>query len=125
MKIKQINEEELIFDDGSILMSAHDQDCCEWHWLDFSVMSYYNVGTSSGKEINILEQEFDFSNGVTFKKVEDVGILLMDTDDNKYLICGYGSNNGYYGTNINLEYRDRDGNIIFEYDVSECQEISD
>lgn len=125
MKIAKIEDEALIFDNGHILESTHDQDCCEWHWLDFSVMINYNVSPKTGKEIDIYEQKFDFTDGVPFERVENVGIMLIDTDGNKYLICGYGSNNGYYGDNINLEYKDENGNIIFEYDVSECQVISE
>lgn len=125
MKIKHIGDEEIIFDDGSVLCSTHERDCCEWHWLDFSVMKSYNVGTRNGREINIFEQEFDFTDGVPFNRVEGIGIILFDKEGNKYLICGYGSNNGYYGDDITLEYSDGKGNVIFSYDVTECQEIYD
>lgn len=125
MKIIEIGEESLTFDNGTVLMSTHDSDCCEWHWLDFSVMRTYNISTKNGKSINIYDQEFDFSNGVPFKKVEDIGIILDDVDGNHYLICGYGSNNGYYGTNIDLVYCNSDGDRIYEYDVTECQEVSE
>lgn len=125
MKIVTIEDEKLIFDDGSVLMSTHDQDCCEWHWLDFSIMKLYNVGVTTGKPIDIYQQEFDFSHGVTFKKVEDIGIILLDAEENKYLICGYGNNNGYYGTNLDLVYIDPSGQEVCSYDITECQEVSD
>lgn len=123
MKIVEIGDEYLRFDNGCILMSDHEQDCCESHWLDFSVMSGYNVGTATGKTINIYEQVFDFSNGVSFKEVEDMGILLTDIEGNNYLVNGYGENNGYYGTNIDLILCDENYKTIFEYDVSNCQKI--
>lgn len=123
MKILAIEDEKLRFDDGSVLMSTHDQDCCEWHWLDFSVMSLYNFGVATGKPIDIYQQEFDFSNGVTFKKVEDIGIILLDAEENKYLICGHGNNNGYYGTNLDLVYINPSGQEVYSYDITECQEI--
>lgn len=123
MKIVEIDDDHLAFDNGCILTSDHEQDCCESHWLDFSVMSGYNVGTATGKTINIYEQVFDFSNGVTFKEVEDMGILLTDTEGNNYLVNGYGENNGYYGTNIDLVLYDENYKTIFEYDVSNCQKI--
>lgn len=122
MRIKEIEDEEVIFDDGSKLYSDHKLRCCEWHWLDFSILKYYNVSTKTGKTIDIYQQEFDFSNGVTFKKVEDVGILLYDKEKNAYLINGYGSNNGNYETDIILIYEDKD-NKKLKYDISECQEI--
>lgn len=123
MRIVEIGDESLTFDNGCVLMSNHSSDCCEWHWLDFSVMRTDKyVSTVTGKSINIYEQEFDFSKCVPFKKIEGTGILLRDVEGNKYLICGYGDNNGYYGTNIDLIYVDDDGNVIFKYDVTECQE---
>lgn len=124
MKITNIDDESLIFDDRSMLFTVHEQDCCESHYLDFSVMKMYNIN-KYGRPLNIYEQEFDFSEGVPFKKVEDIGIILFDTDENRYLICGYGYNNGYYGTAIDLRYCDEDGNIIYRYDVTECQEIQE
>ena len=120
-KITEITTIALIFDDGHTLTSYHDQDCCEHHYLDFSNLGSCNVATRTGKEIDIYNQEFDFSEGVNFKKVEGVGILLYDTDGNKYLVNGYGYNNGYYGTNIELElYQEK---LKYHYDVSECQDI--
>lgn len=125
MRITEIGDESLTFDNGCVLMSVHEQDCCEWHWLDFSVMKTYNVSTVTGKTIDIYQQEFDFTNGVPFDRVEDLGILLYDSEGNKYLIPGHGSNNGYYSTDIELVYVNEDGYRIFEYDVSECQKIDD
>lgn len=125
MKIVEVESESLTFDNGCVLMSVHEPDCCEWHWLDFSVMKTYNISTVTGKEINIFKQEFDFSNGVPFKKVEDLGIILYDIEGNRYLINGYSSNNGYYSTNIDLLYVDDNGEEIYRYDVSECQVIDD
>lgn len=121
-KITEIKSDAIIFDDGYVMTSDHCSDCCEHHWLDFSNLATCNIGTVTGKSINIYEQEFDFSNGINFRKVEGVGILLYDTEGNKYLINGYGKNNGYYGTDIDLVlYKGR--MLKYEYDVSECQEI--
>lgn len=122
IKIKKISENEIEFDDGSILTSSHERDCCEVHYLDFSNLSAYNIDTTTGKTINIYEREFDFSNGVSFKKVEGVGILLIDIYGSKYLVNGYGFNNGYYGTDITLVYR-RPEKKTLTYDVSKCQNI--
>ena len=121
MKIKTIEEERVTFDDGSVLESYHETDCCEYHYLDFNLLKNYNVSTKTGKTINIYEQEFDFSNGVTFKRVDKVGILLFDVDENGYLINGYGVNNGYYSDEIILVYKN--GKEEHRYDVTECQKV--
>lgn len=123
MKITEIGEESLTFDNGCTLMSTHCQEYYEWNWLDFSVMRINSyVSNITGKPINIYEQNFDFSNGVTFERVADIGIMLLDAEGNKYLINSYSANNGLYDTNISLVYVNEDGDTIFEYDVTECQE---
>ena len=122
MKIKIIEEERVIFDDDSVLKSHHDRSCCEWHYLDFNMLKNYNVSPKTGKTLDIYEQEFDFSNGVNFKRVEGMGILLFDVDGNPYLINGYGYNNGWYSDEIILIYKN--GKEEHRYDVTECQKIN-
>ena len=118
------NESKVIFENGYTLFSDHDIDCCEWHFLDFTMLKNYNIGTATGKELNIYEQEFDFSHGIPFKRVKGVGILLIDTQGNKYLINGYGYNSGYYSDDIELLLTK--GRLVkYRYDVTECQDYYD
>ena len=123
MKIRRIEEERIIFDDDSVLESYHSQCCCEEHYLDFNMLKDYNISPKTGKPINIYECEFDFSKGVTFKRIVGMGILLLDVEGNAYLVNGYGYNNGYYSDEITLVYRkDKEEH---RYDVSECQVINE
>lgn len=128
VKIKEIRgsdeDSRVIFTDGYELTSDHYQDCCESHYLDFSMLKNYNIGSATGKPINIYEQEFDFSSGVPFSRVDEMGILLYDTEGNKYLINGYGYNNGWYGDNIELVLY-QNHLKKYHYDVSECQKECD
>lgn len=125
VKIKKIvgadEDSYVVFENSYVLKSDHSCDCCESHYLDFSMLKNYNVGSKSGKKINIFEQEFDFSKGIPFSRVKGVGILLHDTEGNKYLINGYGYNNGYYGDNIEL-ILEKNWLVWYHYDVTECQE---
>jgi len=121
--ITEIGDDYIKFSNGTILKSIHDQECCECHWLDFSVMKFYNVATTTGKELDIYKTKFDFSKGIPFEKVEGMGILLIDTNGNKFLVNGYGENNGYYGNNINLIYSFNNMPIYWA-DVSKCQKIN-
>lgn len=122
MKIKTIEEERIVFDDNSRLYSYHETNCCESHYLDFNMLKNYNVSPKTGRTLDIYQQEFDFSNGVNFKRVEGMGILLFDVEGNSYLINGYGYNNGYYSDEIILIYeKDKEEH---RYDVSECQTIN-
>lgn len=118
------DESQVIFENGYTLYSQHDSDCCEWHYLDFTMLKSYNIGTATGKEINIYEQKFDFSNGIPFERVKGIGVLLIDTEGNKYLINGYGYNNGYYSDEIELVLAK--GILVkYRYDVTECQDVYD
>lgn len=123
LRIKEIFATEVIFDDGSILTSEHRPDCCENHYIDFSNLALCNLDVVTGETINIYEREFDFSNRINFGRVDGVGVLLYDTKGSKYLCNGYGYNNGYYSTDIDLVLKAPNGEVAYLYDVSECQDI--
>jgi hypothetical protein len=69
--------------------------------------------------------EFDLTNDNFFKKIEDYGIELVPIKGWSVKIPGHGSNNGYYGTNIDLVLTYENGEEYKRYDVSECQVIKD
>lgn len=100
--IVKIEEESIELSDGTNIYSFHDQDCCEHHWADFSVL-----------EVNPDHKNpFD---KLDFKGVEGLGFLM-----NGMLVNGYGDNNGYYSSNLDLVVTD--GNTVYEWDISDYQE---
>lgn len=114
MKAKIISTGDHIkFDNGFTLDSDHQQDCCEHHYLDFS---YVNL-----EEVKDLE--FDLSNDNFFKKIDGYGIELIPITGFSVKIPGYGSNNGYYSTELELTLSGPQGSFK-AYDISECQVIS-
>lgn len=111
LKVVSIEGEALVFYDGTRLYSEHIQDCCENHYLDFGDL-----------ELSDFEGlEFDLSNDDFFNRVEDFGIELKPINGHVVRVAGYGYNNGYYSSDINLIIADADGKVIKSYDVSECQ----
>ena len=112
-KIIHIDRDEIKFDNGFSLTSDHSQDCCEHHWLDFSYV----------KPEDVEGLEFDLTNENFFNRIDGYGIELIPVNGFSVKIPGYGSNNGYYGTNIELIVW-KDGSKLAGYDVSDCQEIS-
>jgi hypothetical protein len=108
-KVAKIITEGIEFTDGSFIRSEHYQDCCEHHWLDFE---HVELSDFDGLE-------FDLSNDNFFRRIPDYGIELIPVKGHSIKIPGYGSNNGYYGDNINLAYYDKE--IVKRWDVSECQ----
>lgn len=111
MKVTQITAGSITFEDGTTLYSNHDQDCCEHHWLDFE---HIKLEDFDGLEFNLIDDSF-------FRKIEDYGIELVPS--NRVKIPGYGSNNGYYSTDLTLVLDTPTGRR--EYDITECQVIKD
>jgi len=113
LKVVKVEDEQIEFDNGMKLYSNHDSDCCENHYLSFKDL----------KLDDFEGLEFDLSNDDFFKKIDDYGIELIPTNGFSVKVPGYGSNNGYYSTNLQLCLS---GNgIEKEWDITECQEISD
>lgn len=112
-KITKIDKDEVHFDNGMILSSDHDQSCCESHYLDFS-----NVA----KE-DYVNLEFDLSTDSFFKRIPDYGIELIPIRGHSIRVPGYGYNNGYYGSNIDLILKDIKNKSERKFDVSDCQII--
>lgn len=106
--------ESLEFTNGARLYSEHDQDCCENHYLDFQ-----DIDLSDFEGL-----EFDLSGDAFFNKVEGYGIELLPVNGHPVRVPGYGSNNGYYSTNLTLVV-EIEGKEKRVFDITECQDIND
>ena len=90
-KVIAIESEAILFEDGFKLESYHNQDCCESHYLSTDDLSISDFDWL----------EFDLS-GDFFKKIVDYGIELIPIKGHSVKIPGYGSNNGYYSSDLSL-----------------------
>lgn len=113
-RVIEVGSDDITFNTGHRLFSEHSQDCCESHYLS---MNDLTVRDFEGMDFDLTREDF-------FERVEDFGIRLVATNGQAVPIPGYGSNNGYYGTNIDLIVVDADGRRIHDIDISECQDIS-
>jgi hypothetical protein len=112
-KVIKIENDELLFSDGSRLYSEHKQDCCETHYLDFTHLTLKDF---EGLEFNLDGDEF-------FRRIAGYGIELMPIHGWSVKIPGYGSNNGYYSDNLDLVLaRPRQEPIIFG--ITDCQTVN-
>lgn len=111
LKVVSLNSDAITFDNEVRLYSDHDQDCCENHYLDFSDLTLEDFDGL----------EFDLAGAGFFKRIDGYGIELISTTGLPVRVPGYGSNNGYYSSNIDLVLM-KDKVIIKSWDVSECQE---
>jgi hypothetical protein len=112
-KVVSINSDGITFDDGIVLSSDHDQDCCESHSLTFSDLTLTDF---EGLDFNLKGDDF-------FKRIPDFGIEPVPEQGFPIRIPGHGYNNGYYGSNIDLCIAGPGWSK--KYDITECQKIAD
>lgn len=100
------------FNNGIKLFSYHLPECCEHHYLSLADL------TMSDFE----GLEFDLSNDNFFDRIVGYGIALKPINGYPVRIPGYGSNNGYYSTDLTLVLTN--GNdFARSYSITECQDI--
>lgn len=112
LKVVKLDSEGLVFENDVQLYSNHDSDCCESHWLCFKDLTLDDF-----KDL-----EFDLSDDKFFKKIEDYGIELIPIKGHSIKVPGYGSNNGYYSTELTLVIS-QNGKTLKAFDITECQVI--
>jgi hypothetical protein len=115
VKVTAINKsnETIEFSNGIKLFSYHYTECCERHYLSLNDL------TMSDFE----GLEFDLTNDDFFERIEGYGIALKPTNGHPVRIPGYGSNNGYYSSDLSLILTNHN-DFAREYNISECQDIS-
>ena len=112
LKVSSISSGSITFDNGMILYSEHEQSCCEWHYLSMEDLTIYDFEGL----------KFDLSNDNFFERIEEYGIALKPLNGFPVRIPGYGSNKGFYTSNLNLVITNTDGVSIYkEYVIDECQ----
>ena len=110
-KVVKVSDDTIYFDNGAKLYSEHERDCCEHHYLCMENISI--------KDFEGLE--FDLSNDSFFERIDEYGIALLPIVGHPVRIPGYGDNNGYYSSQLDLVLKT--GSESRVYDVTECQVI--
>lgn len=111
LKVVKVNGESIEFENGIILSSNHDQDCCEHHYLSFE-----DLALNDFEDLTFNLETDDF-----FKRIPGYGIELVPNVGHTVKVPGYASNNGYYSDNLDLVLADNK-DYRKEYDITECQE---
>ena len=111
MKVTKVYAESVEFEDGHTLASEHYQNCCEHNYLSF--------GDVTLEDFEGLD--FDLSNDNFFNRIEGYGIELVPVHGHSVKVPGYGSNNGYYSSNLQLVLsKPYSEDRVF--DITECQD---
>lgn len=114
VKVIGVGDDNIAFDNGMTLSSDHERDCCEHHWLSFKDLTIEDFDGL----------QFDLSTDSFFNRIDGYGIELVPLEGHSVKVPGYGSNNGYYSSNLSLVLSDGKGNDKI-YNITECQDIKD
>lgn len=103
MKIKEVNTNYILFDNGSRITFDHEQDCCETNYADF-------------EQLEDLALEYEFENDLIFEVVPENGFRFGSKGTPMFFIPCYSDQNGYYSSDIDIFY---DGRHVFNVDCEE------
>ena len=90
MKIIEITDEHIKFDNDNLITYDHDQDCCEVNYADF-------------QQIDDFGKEYEYPEELIFEFVENSGFRFGDEKFKTFIPC-YSEQNGYYTDNIDIYY---------------------
>ena len=105
MKITNVTDEAIIFDNGKSITFHHDQDCCEDNYADF-------------KQLDSIAREYEYVEPLIFEEVQGSGFRFGDHCSMFFVPC-YSDQNGYYSDDIDIIF---DGVKVLHFD---CEERTD
>ena len=91
MKIKEVNENAILFDNGNTITFDHCQDCCEHNYADFS-------------QLEELAFETEFDEDLVFEEVEKSGFRFGNRNGYMFFVPCYSEQNGYYTTELDIYF---------------------
>lgn len=94
MKIISVTSDAIIFDNGDEITFDHVEDCCEYNYAAF-------------EEIDDLAKNFEFSENLIFEAVPNSGFRFGDNPQNMVFVPCYSKQNGYYSSNVDIYYNDK------------------
>ena len=100
MKIREIQDEQIIFDNGETIGFQHYADCCEWNYADFN-------------QLDDIARNATFTSPLTFVKVEESGFRFGNQPNRMFFVPCYSEQNGYYSSDLTILYN---GKEIIEFE---------
>lgn len=92
MKIKEITETCILFDNGNSITYDHERDCCECNYAEFAQID----------EEPIYSIEFD--ENLKFESVEGAGFRFGSNITQMIFVPCYSMQNGYYTDVVDIYY---------------------
>ena len=106
MRILNVTEYSIEFDNGKEITFEHYPDCCEINYADF-------------EQLDSLARDVDFSEPLVFESC-DYGFRFGNPPINMFFVPCYSIQNGYYSSLLDILYDDK--RVIY---CIECTVIGD
>ena len=103
IQITEINNEEILFSDGTRITFDHEQDCCENNYADF-------------EQLDDLARNYNFQKPLVFESVNEYGFRFGDSRRMFFVPC-YSEQNGYYSDKIDIYYTDYGNKPVLSFDA--------
>ena len=94
MKIKEITDMAIIFDNENTITFDHIPDCCEYNYADF-------------EQIDDIAQNTEFDENLVFEEVKDTGFRFGNTNGRMFFVPCYSDQNGYYTNDLEIYYNNK------------------
>lgn len=91
MKILKVTEDYIEFNNGNRIGFDHDQDCCEYNYVDF----------------NQLEEcafDYEFDEDLVFESVKENGFRFGNKQGYMFFLPCYLEQNGFYSDDVDIYY---------------------
>jgi len=107
MKIKEVTDEHILFDNGSTITFDHAKDCCEYNYADFTQLDELALDCEFNEET------------MQFEAVDRFGFRFGSKNSNMFFVPCYSEQNGYYSSDVDIFF---DNNCVLNL---ECEEMLD
>lgn len=91
MKIVEVNNKHILFDNGMDIRYGHTADCCEENYADF-------------EQIEELAYTTEFKDNLVFESVDGSGFRFGDDSGCMLFIPCYSDQNGYYSEDVDIYF---------------------
>ena len=88
MRIKEVTDEHILFDNGDEITYDHEQECCEYNFADF-------------KQLDSIARGYNYKGPLIFEALDKEGFLFGDNNRLFFVPC-YSEQNGYYTCHIDI-----------------------
>ena len=95
MKIKEVNENMILFDNGNSITFDHRQDCCEQNYTDF-------------EQLDDIARTVKFERPIEFQACEGQGFLFGNRPGKMFFVPCYSCQNGFYSDEITIIYNNNE-----------------